>query len=136
MEAEIITEFTFTEFLVQQVSIIRKPSKKKGKLDVNINPTGYIFKNHNNYQLNLITEVIDDERFTCKILAVGVFHFENVLEIPDYFYASALAILFPYIRSYISALTSLSGLEPIIIPLINPVPLKEILLENTQEIEV
>lgn len=52
----------------------------------------------------------------------GVFEFDSDLneqQKSSFFDVNAPAILFPYIRAYISALTSLSGFSPIVIPTIN-----------------
>ena len=52
----------------------------------------------------------------------GIFEFDSDLneqQKSSFFDVNAPAILFPYIRAYISALTSLSGFNPIVIPTIN-----------------
>lgn len=56
------------------------------------------------------------------VKAIGIFEFDR--DLPDkhkeiFFNSSAPAILFPYIRAYITSLTALSGIQPIILPTIN-----------------
>ncbi|MEG1313848.1 MAG: protein-export chaperone SecB [Bacilli bacterium] len=76
-------------------------------------------------QFNLIlTCSITDENQSLKVYvkAMGVFEFdshinESILKI--FFKTNAPAILFPYVRAYISSLTALSGISPIIIPTLN-----------------
>lgn len=46
-------------------------------------------------------------------------NFESDMEILPQWEANALAILFPYVRSIISSITSQSGMPPIILPTIN-----------------
>lgn len=52
----------------------------------------------------------------------GKFEFDKDLtdsEKDSFFNINAPAILFPYVRAYISTLTSLSGINPIMLPTIN-----------------
>ena len=57
-----------------------------------------------------------------ELKSEGYFEFEKNItddERKVFFNMSAPAILFPYIRAYISALTSLSGINPVILPTLN-----------------
>lgn len=73
-----------------------------------------------------------EENKFITIVCVANFSFENVTsldEIPDYFYQNAIAILFPYIRAYVSLLTTQANVKGIILPTLNlsqlSIPLKE-----------
>ena len=55
---------------------------------------------------------------SCK----GVFKFEEVNnfdEIPDFFYRNSIAILFPYLRAYVSMVTTQANVPGIILPTLN-----------------
>ena len=68
---------------------------------------------------------------------VSNFSFDSQIEITQlnkYFYMNAPAILFPYIRAYISTLSVLSGIEPITLPTLNLSGLGKELEKNTVEI--
>lgn len=68
------------------------------------------------------------------IVCVANFVFESVStkeEIPEYFYNNAVAILFPYIRAYISLLTSQAQVRPLVLPTLNLTHLSEPLRANT-----
>lgn len=53
-------------------------------------------------------------------------------EIPDYFYANSIAIVFPYVRAFISTITLQANIgKPIILPTYNLLSLKKQLEENT-----
>ena len=52
----------------------------------------------------------------------------------NYLFLNAPAILFPYIRAYITSLTALSGISPIILPTVNLTGLKDHLKQNTKTI--
>lgn len=71
-------------------------------------------------------------------MALGIFSFAELTEkenISEYFYTNAPAIIFPYIRAYISSLTALSGMEAINLPPLMLGGLREELFQNTKEIE-
>lgn len=51
--------------------------------------------------------------------------------IPSYFYPNSIAILFPYIRSFVSTLTLQANMKPIILPTLNLTGLQEELRNNT-----
>ena len=52
--------------------------------------------------------------------------------IPSYFYPNSIAIIFPYIRSFVSALSTLANMKPLILPLLNLNALQDVLLQNTE----
>jgi len=89
-----------------------------------------------NFTLFLDVSVADDKSFDVKISCLGTFSFKSDIkeqELSDYFVVNAPAIVFPYIRSYISALTALSGLEAVNLPVMNLTSLKEELKNNITE---
>jgi preprotein translocase subunit SecB len=83
---------------------------------------------------------IEDANKTFKIeidaIANYIFNKSIGLEsLNDFFYINAPALLFPYIRAYISTLTNLSGLKPINLPTINMTRLGQDLKKNTVSAE-
>ena len=56
---------------------------------------------------------------------------EGLENLGKFFYINAPALLFPYIRAYISTLTNLSGFEPINLPTLNMTRLGDDLKKNT-----
>lgn len=52
-------------------------------------------------------------------------------EIPSYFYANSIAILFPYIRAFISTVTLQANYSPFVLPTMNLSSLEEPLKRNT-----
>ena len=71
-------------------------------------------------------------RINCK----GLFKFkdvETIEDIPDFFYINSIAILFPYVRSYISLVTTQANIPGIILPTYNLSSLEEKLRNNTTE---
>ncbi len=65
---------------------------------------------------------------------VGLFNFQNVKsieEIPPFFYRNCTAILFPYLRAYISMLTNQANIPGLILPTYNVSSLGDELKKNT-----
>jgi preprotein translocase subunit SecB len=60
--------------------------------------------------------------------------FEGIDNAKSIFYINAPAILFPYVRAYISTITNLSGNDTITLPTLNLSSLGSILKENTTSI--
>ena len=56
-------------------------------------------------------------------------------ELMKFFVKNAPAIVFPYIRAYVSTLTTQSGNRPIILPTLNLIGLSEGLSKNIERIE-
>jgi preprotein translocase subunit SecB len=116
----------------------------KGPIGQNMNfgidASGEINKNTNVFHLVLNVEVTDDKNgLLIKVNATADYKIVGA-DIDDpsfnnYLFLNAPAILFPYIRAYITALTALSGGDPITIPPLNISGLKESLKEHTQIIE-
>ena len=71
-----------------------------------------------------------------NVECTATFRFDPVVafeEIPDYFYANAIAILFPYLRAYVSLITVQANVPPIILPTMNLSSLAGALRKNTSQ---
>ena len=67
---------------------------------------------------------------------MGTFDFENVNkieDIPSFFYRNSIAILFPYVRAYISLVTNQANIPALVLPTMNLVSLEKPLKENTTQ---
>ena len=73
-----------------------------------------------------------------KAKMTATFNFEKTMaltEIPDYFFTNSIAIVFPYLRAFISNLALQANWEPMIIPILNLSQMAKSLKENTTEAE-
>ena len=74
-------------------------------------------------RLGLIVRIKDvNNAVNISVEIAGFFEFDSDLDDQtknNFFMINAPAILFPHVRAYVSALTALSGLKPIILPTIN-----------------
>lgn len=52
-------------------------------------------------------------------------------DIPVYFYSNSIAILFPYVRAFVSTLTLQANVQPVMLPTFNLESLKDELLHKT-----
>ena len=125
--------FKIVRSLIEQNDI--EPSKE---ISLGFDPKGLVNKERANFQLNLGVKVEDKNKaFNIEIQAVAHYSFNNEIslnKLNNYFYTNAPALLFPYIRAYISTITNLSGLNPINLPTLNLISLGANLKENTKEV--
>lgn len=108
-------------------------------LKLSFSPKGEINKTQSTFLLTLETKIEDDNNaFTANIIARATYTFDKDASpehIDNFFYINAPAILFPYIRAYISTLTTMSGIKPVTLPTLNLTSLGKDLKENTETIQ-
>lgn len=115
--------FKFLNFFVKESHILlNEPGEFK--IAVDFNPKGYVFKSLNQFQLELNIEVREESnKFNIKVSSIAIFEFDPQADIEQYisslFIVNAPAIAFPYLRAYISNLTTQSGLFTITLPTFN-----------------
>ena len=128
--------FKLDSFMVIESHITREPSPLKD-VTVKISPKGILNRPKKNFSLFLDVIVEDTGSVEINISCVGSFKFKNDIneqQLSNYFLINAPSIIFPYIRSYISALTALSGLPAVNLPVMNLTSLKEDLKNNIKDI--
>lgn len=130
----------FKGFVVEESHIVRKPEGNDNDFEMEIHPKGIIFVEEKTFELRLSVKILGKSKnFSANIVIVGIFGFANIeteKSISNYFYTNAPAILYPYARAHIAALTALTGMGAVHIPIMNLVKLCETLKENTVEIPV
>ena len=114
---------------------------ENGDFKLDIEPSGVFVEKDKSYELTFVFKAIavDDKSLNetpvVKIRCVAVFDFKNVnsfKDIPQYFYSNSIAILFPYIRAFVSTVTLQANIPPMIIPTMNLSSLKAELEKNTK----
>lgn len=124
--------FKFNDFKIIK-SYIEFPNKDNFDQGINIEikPSGV--RDGNLFNLTLDTTIKnDDGALNINVVMVGEFEFKDIPEdrLGIYFVVNAPAIMFPYIRSYIATLSSLSGIPTITLPTLNMTSLAEELSKN------
>jgi preprotein translocase subunit SecB len=106
------------------------------KLSIDIGVEGEDDRKNNRFVLTMHVNVWDEERnMSIQVIAIGLFEFDpdcSEKELGTYFNTNAPALIFPYVRAYITSLTALSGTAPVVLPTLNLAYLGEKLKENTK----
>lgn len=131
--------FSFVNFIVRESHIVLN-EQGEFNIDIDIKPKGYILKSLNQFHLELDVEIKEEHnRFNIKLVTISTFNFDPDANLEEYkstlFVENAPAIVFPYIRAYISNLTVQSGLFTITLPTLNLSGLAKDLKGNIKEME-
>lgn len=135
MEEAIKSAFRFEKYSILRSVINRKLDETPKSLHIGFEPKGTHFKEDGKFELSLNIHIEDEKKsLLIEVDAVAFYTLEG--EVTDkmlhsFFYINAPAILFPYIRAYIAALTTLSGMAPINLPTLNLTQLAPELEKNT-----
>jgi len=130
--------FSLTKYQFPIVNIDLS-NHQKGDLDVNFETKGVFSLEDSEYELtfNVFLSTVDNkENSFVRIQCNGIFKFEHVTsyeEIPDFFFRNCIAILFPYVRAYLSLVTSQANVPSIILPTLNLSNLEGDLRLNTTQ---
>jgi preprotein translocase subunit SecB len=125
--------FKFDYYIVRKSSInIGLEAESDKSLKIKINPSGLV--NNDVFKLMLDIQISNDtQTVTIDVLTEALFTFNTEISknnIENYFCINAPAIVFPYIRAYISTLTALSGTDTLILPTLNLTEMGEVLKKN------
>lgn len=130
MEAK-ISPFKFNGYLVKHSEINLSENIPDGEeLKIDIEPSGV--KREKDFTLTLRIHLYDKGGLIdVKAEVLGYFTLKNEeADVPKFLTLNAPAILFPYVRAYVSLLTSLSGKGTINLPTLNLSGLADKLKEN------
>lgn len=109
------------------------------EINVDFDCSGVFITETKKFELTFSVFAFDNKKTKDKpivyVQCLGKFSFEEVNEfedIPDFFYRNAIAILFPYLRAYVSMITAQANAPGIILPTYNLSSLGEKLKINTK----
>ena len=110
------------------------------ELNISFNPKGVFYAKDARYDLvfDVTVECVETNTEVVKVSCEASFSFGNKLsieDIPDYFYPNSLAIVFPYVRAFVSTISLQANVRPVVLPTINLMGLTEKLKEQTQIID-
>jgi preprotein translocase subunit SecB len=139
MENIPVSEFKFETFFIRESFIKRDPFSKSGNYNIDIIPNAVIDRKNQVYQLDLTVNITNETKcFSASVSAVGLFKYNDTMQqdiLDNYFLVNAPAIIYPYIRAYVSTLTGFSGIKSINLPLMNLTGIIPVLKEKTTIIE-
>lgn len=129
--------FQLENYLFSKVNIdIDK--RRDGKMIVDFVPSGIFYEKQSEYELKFVFKSFYDETGRenpyVEVECLAMFKFEDVHsieDIPSFFYRNAIAILFPYVRAFVSMVTLQANLQPVVIPTFNLSDLEHPLREST-----
>lgn len=108
------------------------------EIQIDIKPSGVFINSESTFELTFnfaaITESESNSKPFVIMRCIGLFKFENVTtvsEIPSFFYRNSIALLFPYLRAYISLVTNQANVSSLMLPTMNLISLETPLKENT-----
>ena len=111
---------------------------KSREVSLSFDTQGVFIKENSTYELIFSVKATTKDEVSpfVAVQCKGIFKFENVFiieEIPDFFYRNSIAILFPYVRAYVSLITTQANVPGIILPTLNLSNLEEGLRKNTTQ---
>ncbi len=110
---------------------------EKVDLSISFNPKGVFYSKNARYDLSFDV-VVECKETNTKVITVSceaTFTFDDnvsIDNIPDYFYPNSLAIIFPYVRAFVSVVSLQANVQPVLLPTINLMGLTEMLKSQTK----
>lgn len=133
------TAFSLDKYSFDKVTLDFSQSVSN-QLTINFAPSGVFTQRDgvSSFALKFIFTAADKEN-TVSIVEIecnAIFLFTEAVsfeEIPSYFYLNSIAILFPYIRSFVSTVTLQANHKPILLPTLNLSYLEQDLRNNSTQ---
>ncbi len=132
MNQEPEAKFQFINFLIKESHFILNNAGEY-EFTLSFNPSGVVLPSLGQFHLQLEFTAKDaNELVDINVRAIAIFQYEGIDNIADsqYFIGNAPAIAFPYLRAYVSTLTTQSGIPPIVLPTLNLSGLADLLRQN------
>ena len=114
--------FQFLRYLIDKCSVNFTGKQLSKEMEFAINPEGEFNKEEKTFELILNVVVNDKEHnLDLNMRIHGFFSYDgdNMDEVRSFIGINSPAILFPYIRAYVSNITALGGMQPVIMPTLN-----------------
>lgn len=124
--------FVVPKFLFEKVTVDESSNL------FSINPQAIIIRSEKQFHINIDVEILDSKNdFNLKMLCIGIFDYDTEDEqlILNFMSINGPAIVFPYIRSFISSYTALSGFDTITLPTLNLSNHKEKLINTLIDLD-
>lgn len=135
-------EFKLEAFKFTQFSF-KEPEIEVEDLSMDFKPSGEYVSSLGIFNLEVVfvsKAIVDEKLNEAEVLTACIkasFLFPNkpsFQELPSFFYMNSIAILYPYLRAFISTLTLQANTKLLILPILNLVALEDRLRNNTKEV--
>lgn len=112
----------------------------EASLDIEIKPSGVLSLQDAKYTLNfqVIVRCEENGAEVVNVVCEALFSFDTLIneeDIPSFFYPNSLAIVFPYVRAFVSTITLQANVHPVVLPTVNLIGLTDVLKKNTKVTE-
>lgn len=121
--------------------IYSEADERYAVIDVQFKPSGIYNPKNGEFKLSIDISIVastkEDKKDYHTIVTLGAIGYYQLTdtppfnEIPDFFYGNSIAIIFPYLRAFVSTLTVQSGNRLLVLPILNLSALAPILREKT-----
>jgi preprotein translocase subunit SecB len=128
--------FSFQSHLIRKVSF-SQPLLNQETVSIEFEPSGEYKPKEGVYKLMLRfygNYGEKNEHTLIDLVSEGYFKFDKNIpfeEIPDYFFPNSIAILYPYLRAFVTTFTSVANMKALVLPTLNLNSLSRPLKENT-----
>lgn len=110
------------------------------ELTLQLHPEGVYDIENRVYSLildfRILSEKAEPDNILVFVRCLAKFSFDESVsglnDVPEYFYANSIAIVYPYLRAFVSTLTIQSNTKPIVLPTMNLSSLGKDLEKNTR----
>lgn len=132
--------FALRDYRFKKVSMDLSVIDDKSDIVVDFKPWGEFDKKTNMFFLSIEFTAKDKNKPETDYIYIesqSVFQFNQEISletIPDFFYANSIAIIFPYIRAFVSTVTLQANTDALVLPTMNLTALKDILKENSRSV--
>jgi preprotein translocase subunit SecB len=128
--------FTFEDYRFTRFSIKFSDLKRGESLGIDFVPNGEYDSKNGLFKLtlNFVATAETSHKPVVDVECVALFRFMELMPIealPEYFFANATAILYPYIRAFVSTLSLQANYKAFVLPTLNVAALGEKLKLNT-----
>ncbi len=119
-----IAQFRFLNYVISETMVQINADEKPGqKLDIQFQQKAGVNEESHKMRFEFVVNVMDSKKIVnIKVATVAFFEYDSSLtekQKESFFMHNAPAILFPFVRAYISTLTAQSGIDTIVLPTIN-----------------
>lgn len=132
--------FALRDYKFKKVSMDLSVIDDKSDIIVDFKPWGEFDKNTNIFFLTIEFTAKDKNKPESDFIYIesqSSFQFSqkvSIETIPDFFYANSIAIIFPYIRAFVSTVTLQANTDALVLPTMNLTVLKDTLKENSRSV--
>ena len=126
--------FSLSGYRFEKVMIDLSGLASSPQAGIDINPSGSYREVDNTFNLKFNLSLRNDDKTFIAVECCASFVFSgnvSFADIPDYFYSNCIAIIFPYVRAFVSTITLQANIGPVILPTFNLLGLSEELKKHT-----